>query len=199
MDYPFWDVFVGHGVLMALIAVVHVFISHFAIGGGLYLVVEEMSARRRGDASRLAFLEHLSRFEDAVASYRSLLERDPDCAAAREGVERGLRASGDTVGLAEFLAELVDSHPDPGARESFALERAVILEEVLDRVEEATETYRQIALEARDPHHRERASGRLEALLERAGDWPGLRAHWEHVLDACPEEEKGRVHERLAG
>ena len=35
MNYPFWDVETGYGILMALIAVVHVFVSHFAIGGGL--------------------------------------------------------------------------------------------------------------------------------------------------------------------
>jgi mono/diheme cytochrome c family protein len=62
MAYPFWDVGIGYGVLMATIAVIHVFISHFAIGGGLYLVVAETAARRVGDSIRLAFLERLSRF-----------------------------------------------------------------------------------------------------------------------------------------
>jgi mono/diheme cytochrome c family protein/cytochrome bd-type quinol oxidase subunit 1 len=62
MNYPFWNVGIGYGILMATIAVIHVFISHFAIGGGLYLVVSETSARRKGDAILLAFLERLSRF-----------------------------------------------------------------------------------------------------------------------------------------
>jgi len=62
MAYPFWDVPVGYGVLMAVIAVVHVFISHFAIGGGLYLVVSEQRARKAGDAEQLRFLEKLSQF-----------------------------------------------------------------------------------------------------------------------------------------
>jgi len=62
MNYPFWDVGVGYGILMSAIAIVHVFISHFAIGGGLFLVVQEQSARRRGDDDRLAFLERLTRF-----------------------------------------------------------------------------------------------------------------------------------------
>jgi mono/diheme cytochrome c family protein len=62
MNYPFWDVGIGYGVLMAAIAVVHVFVSHFAIGGGLYLVVAERSARRAGDPRRLAYLESLSKF-----------------------------------------------------------------------------------------------------------------------------------------
>jgi len=57
MNYPLWDAAIGYGPLMALIAVVHVFLSHFAIGGGLYLVVEEHLARRRGDTARLDYLE----------------------------------------------------------------------------------------------------------------------------------------------
>ncbi|NQU09536.1 c-type cytochrome [bacterium] len=62
MNYPFWDVPIGYGVLMGVIAVVHVFISHFAIGGGLYLVVTEHRARQRDDQQTLAFLKKLSRF-----------------------------------------------------------------------------------------------------------------------------------------
>jgi len=62
MNYPFWDVGIGYGVLMATIAIVHVFISHFAIGGGLFLVVTEIRARRRGEPGWLDYLERLSRF-----------------------------------------------------------------------------------------------------------------------------------------
>ncbi|MCF7816735.1 MAG: c-type cytochrome [Kiritimatiellales bacterium] len=62
MNYPFWDVEMGYGILMALIAVVHVFVSHFAIGGGLYLVVTEQSARKHDDARWLGFVRRLSKF-----------------------------------------------------------------------------------------------------------------------------------------
>ncbi len=62
MDYPFWDTGIGYGILMASIAITHVFISHFAIGGGLYLVVSEVAARRRGDAYRLQYLRRLAKF-----------------------------------------------------------------------------------------------------------------------------------------
>ena len=62
MHYPFWDQPIGYGVLMAAIAVFHVFVSHFAIGGGLYLVVNEQLARRSGDGQRLDYLEKLSKF-----------------------------------------------------------------------------------------------------------------------------------------
>ena len=62
MIYPFWDAGFSYGVLMAAIAVLHVFISHFAVGGGLYLVVTEGAMRRRGDAAGLAFVKRLSKF-----------------------------------------------------------------------------------------------------------------------------------------
>ena len=50
MDYPIWDVTMGGGVLMALVAVTHVIVSHFAIGGGLVLVVTESIGVRRDDS-----------------------------------------------------------------------------------------------------------------------------------------------------
>jgi mono/diheme cytochrome c family protein len=62
MNYPFWDAGIGYGLLMAGLAVVHVFISHFAIGGGLFLVVAEVVARRRNDEAMLRFLRRLSKF-----------------------------------------------------------------------------------------------------------------------------------------
>jgi len=62
MNYPFWDVGIGYGVLMAAIAIIHVFVSHFAIGGGLYLVIAETAARRDNDARRLAHIASLSKF-----------------------------------------------------------------------------------------------------------------------------------------
>ena len=42
MNYPVWYLpSLGGGFLIALIAITHVFISHFAVGGGLYLVLAE--------------------------------------------------------------------------------------------------------------------------------------------------------------
>jgi len=49
MDYPIWDVAIGGGVLMGVVAVAHVIVSHFAIGGGLVIAVTETLAVRRGD------------------------------------------------------------------------------------------------------------------------------------------------------
>ena len=62
MNYPFWDVGMGYGWLMAAIAIPHVFVSHFAVGGGLYLVVAETFARKANDAFRLEFLKRLTKF-----------------------------------------------------------------------------------------------------------------------------------------
>ncbi len=49
MDYPIWDIALGGSVLMAVVAITHVIVAHFAIGGGLVIVVTETLAVRRGD------------------------------------------------------------------------------------------------------------------------------------------------------
>jgi mono/diheme cytochrome c family protein len=49
MDYPIWELAVGGGVLMALVAIPHVIVSHFAIGGGLLIVVTEAISVKRND------------------------------------------------------------------------------------------------------------------------------------------------------
>src|SRR5512141_2093860 len=61
MNYPVWAV-PAPGLLIAAVGVVHVFISHFAVGGGLYLVLAEAKARREQDAALLGFVRGLSRF-----------------------------------------------------------------------------------------------------------------------------------------
>jgi mono/diheme cytochrome c family protein len=61
MNYPIWDV-PASGLLIAAIAVIHVFVSHFAVGGGLFLVLAERRARRAGDVALLEYVERHSRF-----------------------------------------------------------------------------------------------------------------------------------------
>jgi mono/diheme cytochrome c family protein len=60
MNYPVWEL-PAPGLLIAAVAVVHVFISHFAVGGGLFLVLAERKARREGDEAFLGFVRALSR------------------------------------------------------------------------------------------------------------------------------------------
>ena len=46
---PIWNVAMGGGVLMAWVAITHVIVSHFAIGGGLIIVITETLAVKRSD------------------------------------------------------------------------------------------------------------------------------------------------------
>lgn len=62
MTYPVWEPFVANSILIAVVAILHVFVSHFAIGGGLYLVLAETMARRNNDADHLAYVVKHSRF-----------------------------------------------------------------------------------------------------------------------------------------
>src|SRR5208282_4038926 len=63
MNYPIWDVpFIGSGWVIGIIAIFHVMISHFAVGGGLYLILAERKARRENRADWLEVLRGHSRF-----------------------------------------------------------------------------------------------------------------------------------------
>jgi mono/diheme cytochrome c family protein len=62
MNYPAWDVAFGAGLLIALVAILHVFVSHFAVGGGLFLVLTEQKARRNNDLALLNWLKSHTRF-----------------------------------------------------------------------------------------------------------------------------------------
>lgn len=61
MNYPIWDQ-PASGLIIALISVFHVFISHFAVGGGLFLVLAERKARKTGDAALLDYTRRHTRF-----------------------------------------------------------------------------------------------------------------------------------------
>jgi len=63
MDYPLFLVpYLGGGWLIGIVAILHVILAHFAVGGGLLVVATEQRAARRNDAFRLAFAERLSTF-----------------------------------------------------------------------------------------------------------------------------------------
>ena len=65
MNYPIWDQDAS-GLVIAFIAVFHVFIAHFAVGGGLFLVLAERKARRERDQVLLDYVRRHSRFFLAV-------------------------------------------------------------------------------------------------------------------------------------
>ena len=53
MNYPFWDIpHLGSGWVIGLIAIFHVMISQFAVGGGLYLPMAERKAMRMAEGIR---------------------------------------------------------------------------------------------------------------------------------------------------
>lgn len=63
MNYPVWDLTTyGGGVLIAVIATLHVFVSHFAVGGGLFLVLTEMKAYRDKDKRILDYVHGHTKF-----------------------------------------------------------------------------------------------------------------------------------------
>ncbi|MEN8244377.1 MAG: cytochrome ubiquinol oxidase subunit I [Thermodesulfobacteriota bacterium] len=63
MNYPVWELyFSGGGFLMVVIAVVHVYVAHFAVGGGLFLVLTEMKAYRENNGDILAYVKSHTRF-----------------------------------------------------------------------------------------------------------------------------------------
>jgi mono/diheme cytochrome c family protein len=60
MNYPVWEL-PAPGLLIAVVAILHAFVSHFAVGGGLFLVLAERKARREGDHAFLGFVRASSR------------------------------------------------------------------------------------------------------------------------------------------
>ncbi|MBN1957175.1 MAG: cytochrome ubiquinol oxidase subunit I [Desulfuromonadales bacterium] len=63
MNYPVWNLTTfGGGFLIAFVAVVHVLVSHFAVGGGAYLVMLEKKAYRDENLKLLDYVKKHSKF-----------------------------------------------------------------------------------------------------------------------------------------
>ncbi|MCP4666230.1 MAG: cytochrome C, partial [Deltaproteobacteria bacterium] len=63
MNYPVWLIpSIGGSLLIAVISVVHVYVSHFAIGGGLFLVLTEMKAYRENSQDILDYAKRHAKF-----------------------------------------------------------------------------------------------------------------------------------------
>ncbi len=63
MNYPVWFLpETGGGFLIALIAILHVFVSHFAVGGGLYLIYAEKKGLSEKSQPILDFTRKHARF-----------------------------------------------------------------------------------------------------------------------------------------
>ncbi len=63
VNYPVWDLgFLGGGTLIAFIAVIHVYVAHFAVGGGLFLVLTEIKGYRENSADILEYTRRHTKF-----------------------------------------------------------------------------------------------------------------------------------------
>ncbi len=63
MNYPIWELTIlGGGFWIALVAVVHVYVAHFAVGGGLFLVLCEMKGYRENSQPILDYTRKHTKF-----------------------------------------------------------------------------------------------------------------------------------------
>lgn len=63
MNYPFWDVpHIGSGWVIGIIAIFHLMIAQFAVGGGIYLYFAERKALKEGRKDWLEVIKQHSRF-----------------------------------------------------------------------------------------------------------------------------------------
>jgi mono/diheme cytochrome c family protein len=68
MNYPVWEPFMlGGGLVIGIIAIFHVFVSHFAVGAGLFLVLTERKAYRDNNPALLEYVKSHSKFFVLVA------------------------------------------------------------------------------------------------------------------------------------
>jgi tetratricopeptide (TPR) repeat protein len=170
----------------------------------VHRLAQRADARERGpeaaalDLRRAAILKDaLHRPEDAASVYRSVLAYAPDSHEARAGLERALRSGVDATGLAGFLEDQERRSGEP-ERSHLALERALLLEERLDRAEDALAIFDRLAVGNAVPEVVRDAEEHCERLLERLQRWPALRDHWMRSLGRHSAEVDARLHERLA-
>lgn len=63
MNYPVWVVpGLGSAWIIGIMAIIHIFISHFAVGGGAYFALTEQIAYKKKDARIYEFLKRHSKF-----------------------------------------------------------------------------------------------------------------------------------------
>jgi len=63
MNYPVWSPpLLGGGIIIGVIAILHIFVSHFAVGGGLFLPLTERKAYRENNAPLLDYVKSHSKF-----------------------------------------------------------------------------------------------------------------------------------------
>jgi len=63
MNYPIWEIDVlGGPWLIGVISCVHIFVSHFAVGGGIFFAITEQIAEKNNDSRLYQYLKDHSKF-----------------------------------------------------------------------------------------------------------------------------------------
>ncbi len=143
-------------------------------------------------------LDPLAQFEDAVLTFRAVRLRAPEREEATRGLERALRAANDYGGLARLLEEIADDAPDADGREALLFERAVLLEESLEELEQARQAYARLCTPDTSAVIAAEAGARLESLLERCGDWTALRDRLAANAERAEGPARIALHDRIA-
>jgi hypothetical protein len=102
MNYPFWEIpYLGSGWVIGIIAIFHVMISQFAVGGGLYLPMAERKAMRMPEGPlRTAWLNQLARRLRHRQRRGHLVRHRPHSPRSHQHTDSQLRLRlGDGVGL----------------------------------------------------------------------------------------------------
>jgi tetratricopeptide (TPR) repeat protein len=141
-------------------------------------------------------LERMDRPDAAIPLFDLVREALPEDEAARAGLERALRRTGNAPRLAALLAEIASREADPERRATVLFERAGLLLEPLRALPEARELLAELA--ASRTSVAAGAESRLLALLEQERDWPALTTALEARLGRGSAAETAELRQRLA-
>jgi len=139
--------------------------------------------------------DQLSLPAQAASLLAELYEREPGCPEIRASLERALRQSNDLAGLCELLEARAAEEEDDEARAPLELERAVILEQTPQREDEARQLLTALADGATAVAAE--AERRLDALLERLGEWETARDRLVAKLGQGSPEDDFEIRQRL--
>ena len=178
---------------------------------GRYAELAQLLHTRRlrlGDESGEAFeldmrrgallLDSLGQSEDAAEIYSALHARHPDNEEILDQLERALRVGNDARGLCDLIERRANWESNEERQRAMHLERASLLEEVLNEPLRACEVYEEIIQTHGDTDEAASAALRLESLLESSSQWERLRDRLIARVDEMPEEDQATLRERIA-
>lgn len=181
---------------------------------------DERRAQLLAERARL-FRDVLGQPSNGIASYREVLEIDPDNAAAIAGLEALLVQTEDWSALAEHLRARADRASDPDERLALKNRQAELLETRLHDLDGAIDLYEEVvgversdataiaALErlAPEPKHTLRITRVLDPVYRQLDQWKKLIAVLEAQVELVDDDfervrllsEVGDLHEKRGG